>query len=109
MLASPPNLDKACRTGADTSELDILATLSKLFRSAGLVLLLFSCPFIGLFDEGGSVFPLSDAWLKARFTGLFGDVRSREQGLAGAVFERVDDRSASFALGGNGTASGEGV
>lgn len=41
--------------------------------------------------------------------GLLGDVRVREEGLAGAVFERVEERSASFALGGNGTARGDGV
>jgi hypothetical protein len=40
--------------------------------------------------------------------GLLGDVR-REVGLTGAVFERVEERSASFALGGNGTARGDGV
>jgi hypothetical protein len=73
------------------------------------VLLLFSCPATELFDEDGGALPLSDAWLNARFMGLFGDVRVREDGLAGAVFERVEDRSASFALGGNGTARGDGV
>lgn len=109
LLASPPNLDKAWFTGAEVSELDILTTLSKLFRSAGLVLLLFSCPITGLVEEEGGAFPLSDAWLNARFMGLFGEDRVREEGLVGAVFERVEERSASFALGGNGTASGDGV
>ena len=96
-------------TGAETSELDILAILSKLFRSAGLVLLLFSCPVTELADENGGALPLFDAWLNARFMGLFGEVRVREDGLVGAVFERVEERSASFALGGNGTARGDGV
>lgn len=96
-------------TGAETSELDILAILSKLFRSAGLVLVLFSCPGTELADEDGGALPLSDAWLNARFMGLLGEVRVREDGLAGAVFERVEERSASFALGGNGTARGDGV
>lgn len=42
--------------------------------------------------------------------GLFGDVRVLDEGRGEAVFEvRVDDRSANFALGGNGTASGDGV
>lgn len=109
LLPSPPNLDNAWFTGAETSELDILATLSKLFRSAGLLLLLFSCPPTGLAEEGGGAFPLSDVWLNTRFMGLFGEVRVREEGLAGAVFERDKERSASFALGGNGTASGDGV
>ena len=46
--------------------------------------------------------------LNARFIGLLGDVRSRAVGLAGAVFERVDERKASLD-GGKGTARGEGV
>ncbi len=36
-------------------------------------------------------------------------MRVRDKGLVGAVFARDDDRSASFALGGNGTAKGDGV
>ena len=72
------------------------------------MLRLFSCPVSELFDEEGSAFPLSEAWLNARFEGLFGE-GLREQDLAGAVFERVEDRSASFALGGKGTARGDGV
>jgi hypothetical protein len=38
-----------------------------------------------------------------------GDVRVRDEGRAGAVFERVEERRANFALGGNGTARGDGV
>lgn len=41
-----------------------------------------------------------------RFIGLFGEVL-RDAGRGGAVLERVEDRSASFALGGYGTARGE--
>jgi hypothetical protein len=42
--------------------------------------------------------------------GLLGEVRVRDEGRVGAVvFPRVEDRSASFALGGKGTAKGEGV
>lgn len=37
-----------------------------------------------------------------------GEVR-REAGRGGAVFARPDERSASFALGGKGTANGDGV
>lgn len=54
------------------------------------------------------MFPLSGPWFRARFIGLFGDVR-REVGLTGAVLERPEERNASFALGGNGTANGDGV
>lgn len=83
---------------------------SKLLRSPGLQLLLFSCPPTSPADGCGVVFPESEAWFKARFTGLFGEVRVRDDGRAGAVLlPRVDDRSASFALGGKGTAKGEGV
>lgn len=56
------------------------------------------------------MFPESEAWLRARFMGLFGEVRVRDDGrVVAVVFPRVDDRSASFALGGKGTAKGEGV
>jgi hypothetical protein len=61
LLASPPNLDRAWLTGAGTSKLAILEILSKLFRSAGLVLLLFSCPHTELADDDGGALPLSDA------------------------------------------------
>jgi hypothetical protein len=57
----------------------------------------------------GGAFPVSNAWLKARFMGLRGEVRVRDEARGGAVFARVEDRSANFALGGKGTASGEGV
>jgi hypothetical protein len=87
----------------------ILGTRSKLFLSEGLLLLLFSCPAVEVADEVGLAFPVSDAWLKARFTGLRGEVRVREEARGGAVFARVEDRNANFALGGKGTASGEGV
>jgi hypothetical protein len=87
----------------------ILDTRSKLFRSAGLLLLLFSCPTTEAAEEVGGAFPASDAWLKARFIGLRGEVRVRDEDRGGAAFARVEDRKASFALGGKGTASGEGV
>lgn len=83
--------------------------LSKLLRSAGLVLLLFSLPPTEPVNELGAALPLSDAWLRARFIGLFGEVRVRDTGRTGVVFERVDDRNANFALGGKGTARGDGV
>jgi hypothetical protein len=101
LVASPPNLDSAGLTGAGTSELDdILWTFSKLFRSVGLVLPRFSCPSTGPADVRGDTLPQSGAWFKARFMGLLGEVRIRDDGLAGAVFARVEERSASFALGG---------
>lgn len=55
--------------------------------------------------------PVSEVWLKARFIGLLGEVRVRDVGRGGAALaeERVDERRANFALGGNGTASGDGV
>lgn len=74
----------------------------------GLVLLTFSWPLNELADEAFGVFPVSEALLSARLIGLFGEVRSRAVGLAGAVFERVDERKASLD-GGNGTARGDGV
>ena len=110
LLPSPPNLDSAWLIGPAPSGLNcILVDLSKLFRSAGLLLRLFSCPPPDPVEDGGSALPPSDAWLRTRFIGLLGEVRVREQGRAGVVFERVEDRSASFALGGKGTARGDGV
>ena len=105
---SPPRRDSAWLMGpAESRFSDILLLRSRLFLSTGL--LLFSWPpAVQVVKTGGAVFPLSGPWLRARFIGLFGDVR-REAGLTGAVLERPDERSASFALGGNGTASGEGV
>lgn len=41
--------------------------------------------------------------------GLRGEVRRRGPCRGGAVLALVDERSASLALGGNGTASGDGV
>ena len=71
---------------------------------------MFSWPPADPCDEFGRLLPVSEVWLRARFIGLFGDVRVRDAGRGGAVFEvRVDDRNANFALGGNGTASGDGV
>jgi hypothetical protein len=87
----------------------VLDTRSKLFRSDGLLLLLFSCPITEPAAEVGGAFPASDAWLKARFIGLRGEVRLRDEDRGGATFARVEDRSANFALGGKGTARGEGV
>lgn len=52
---------------------------------------------------GGSTFDkLSDVWLKGRIG------EGREVARGGAVLERVEDLSASFALGGNGV-NGDGV
>lgn len=87
----------------------VLALFSKLLLSTGLVLVLFSCPLADPADELGVAFPASDVWLKTRFMGLRGDVRVRDEGRAGAVFARPDERSANFALGGKGTANGDGV
>lgn len=71
--------------------------------------MLFSCPSAGPAKEHEGAFPPSDAWLKTRFIGLRGDVRVRDAGRGGAVLARPDERNANFALGGKGTASGEGV
>jgi hypothetical protein len=87
----------------------ILETFSKLRRSAGLALLLFSCPLLELAEEEGGTLPVSEAWLRARFVGLLGEVRVREDGRDCGALDRLEERSASFALGGNGTARGEGV
>lgn len=59
-------------------------------------------------DELCDALPRSEVWLRARFTGLLGDVRGREDALTGTALGRVDERRASFD-GGNGTASGDGV
>ena len=90
---------------------DILLLRSKLLRSAGLLLLLlFSWPpAVQVVKTGGAVFPLSGPWLRARFIGLLGDVLRVIVGRTGAVFDRPEERSASFALGGKGTARGDGV
>ena len=110
LAPSPPSRDRAWLIGLAMSILKgILETRSKLFRSEGLLLLLFSCPTTEPADEVGGALPVSDAWLKARFMGLRGEVRVRDEDRGGAAFARVEDRKANFALGGNGTASGEGV
>lgn len=83
--------------------------LSKLFRPVGLVLPLFSWPLADPADELGNALPLSDVWLKARFIGLFGEVRVRELGRVVEVLDRAEERNANFALGGKGTARGDGV
>jgi hypothetical protein len=109
-LEPSPSLESAWLTGALISRLKaILVLLSKLFRSTGLVLALFSCPLADPADELGGAFPASDAWLKTRFMGLRGEVRVRDEGRGGAVFARPEERKANFALGGNGTANGDGV
>jgi hypothetical protein len=108
LLPSPPNLDSIWLTGAFNSELNgIFEFLSKLLRSEGLVLVQFSCPVAELAEVIGCMFPESDAWLKARFMGLLGEVLVRDNARGGAVFERAEDRRASFE-GGNGT-RGDGV
>jgi hypothetical protein len=109
-LHPSPSLESAWLTGAFMSKLKgILALLSKLLRSTGLVLVLFSCPPADSADELGGAFPASDAWLKTRFIGLLGDVRVRDEGRGGAVLARPEERRANFALGGKGTANGDGV
>lgn len=82
---------------------------SKLFRSTGLLALLFSCPPATTDNVDGVIFPVSDVELRARFMGLRGEVRVREDERVGVAFVREPDRNANFALGGNGTARGEGV
>ena len=87
----------------------ILGVFSKLRRPIGLVLLLFSWPLLELADEEGGALPISEPWLRARFEGLLGDVRVRDDGREGGALDRLEERRASFALGGKGTARGEGV
>lgn len=92
-------------------------SFSKLLRSAGLILplFLFSCPNAKACDEPGVALPPSELWLNARFTGLLGDffiglrgdVRVLGEARRGAGL-RIDRRD-SLALGGNGTARGDGV
>jgi len=55
------------------------------------------------------VFPESEVLLRtrSRLAGLFGDVLREEHGRKVVILGLVDDRNASFALGGKGTASGE--
>lgn len=81
-----------------------------------LPLVLFSCPNPNACcDEFGVAFPLSELWLNARFIGLRGDfliglrgdVRVLGEARNGAGF--LIDRSDNFALGGKGTARGDGV
>lgn len=112
LLLSPPSLDRAGLTGALVfSGLGaILEIFSKLLlRSVGLVLSMFSCPPLELAEEEGGALPVSEFWLRARFGGLLGDVRVRDDGREGGALVRLEERRASFALGGKGTASGEGV
>lgn len=113
LLPSPPNRDKAWFTGAFPSKLNIRWPFSKLLRSkplfsTGLIFPLFSCP-LKIFVGTGAALPASGAGFSARFIGLFGDVLVLEDCRGGAVFDRVEDRRANFALGGKGTASGDGV
>lgn len=80
---------------------------SKLRRSPGLLLLtIFSWPLKSVLEGRGVVLPVSKVLLRIRFAGLFGEVL-REAGRGAAVFDLVDDRRASFALGGYGTARGD--
>lgn len=81
-----------------------------------LLLFLFSCPkAYACCDEPGVAFPPSELWLNARFIGLRGDflmglrgdVRVLGGARNGAGF-RID-RSDNLALGGKGTARGDGV
>lgn len=111
LAPSPPSREKAGLIGAFifSGLRGILEVFSKLLRSVGLVLLLFSCPPNELPEEEGGTLPVSEFWLRARFGGLLGDVRVRDDGREGGALDRLEDRSASFALGGKGTASGEGV
>ena len=108
---SPPSLESARLIGAliFSGLRGILDIFSKLRRSAGLVVPLFSCPLFELAEEDGGALPVSEAWLRARFVGLLGEVRVRDNERERGPLDRLEERSASFALGGNGTASGEGV
>lgn len=87
----------------------VLVPLSRLLRSTGLLLPLFSWPGRAMVEENGDAFPASGAWLKTRLMGLLGEVRVRGERREGGSFARDDDRSANLALGGNGTARGDGV
>lgn len=109
-LEPSPSLESAWFIGVASRFRDILEGLSGCLRSAGLVLLQFSCPVVIQEDKVGvAAFPPSDELLRTRLIGLFGDVRVRDVGRGDAAFERPEDLSASFALGGKGTARGEGV
>lgn len=115
LLPSPPNLESAWLIGAEISGLKCILEdrskllRSKLLRSAESDFLMFSCPAADAPNRRGVALPLSKVWLSPRFRGLLGEVRVRETGRAGDGLERADDRRANFALGGNGTARGEGV
>lgn len=111
---SPPSLDNAWFTGAVISTVNMLFSrvdFSKLARALGLrALAVFSWPLPGLREYDGGVLPLPGVWLRARLIGLLGEVRVRDDARTGAVFDRVaDPRRDSFALGGKGTANGDGV
>lgn len=106
-MPSLPNLDSAKFMGPAESRLKgIFAILSKLLRSIGLVTV-FSCPTDGGESDEDGALPASELLLRARFMGLLGDVLVREEERIG--LGRDADRNANFALGGNGTAKGEGV
>ena len=83
-------------------------TLPILSFSVGLALLVarFSVPVPQPAGDDGVPFPLSVESLRARFIGLFGDVLERVETRIGLA-RRTHDRF-FLALGGNGTAKGEG-
>lgn len=83
-------------------------TLPNLSFSVGLALLvaLFSSPVPERAGDDGVPFPLSVESLRARFIGLFGEVLERVDTRIGLA-RRTPVRF-FFALGGNGTAKGEG-
>ena len=83
-------------------------TLPSLSFSVGLALLgaLFSTPVPEPAGDDGVPFPLSVESLRARFIGLLGEVLERVDTRIGLA-RRTHDRF-FFALGGKGTANGEG-
>lgn len=108
LLPSPPNLDKAWFTGPCPSKLKVSRDdLSKLLRSFGLLLPLFSWPPATLEFDACIEFPLSETRVSTRFIGLLSEFLVRDEQIVGAVLVRDDDRSANLALGGNGTAKGD--
>ena len=79
------------------------------FRDIGLMATSawFSCPADSrVADIEGSEFPLSDAALRARFSGLLGDIRALVKGLDGDVLAAFADRSDSLTLDRNGVNTG---
>lgn len=105
-----PNRDNGKFTGGVTSiSKGRTLCFSKLLRTVGLILplLLFSCPVLDWDEELDWELPLSEVELKARLSGLFGDIRVLDVARGVVFFERFADRSESLTPDGKGFTRGD--